>query len=145
VSSYPAVGRPASVSADEGDLPAGVMVAVPLRCLVSPLKGGAPVQDGDRSALVVAGTEKIRAGEPVVFLKVVAVAPAVVARKGQVRAAGSPCGHATLGTLEDWLDSQAGPGAYRRGYGTPVRPVRPSILSHNYKTGDNDRYRRGAR
>ena len=86
------------------------MVAVPLRCLVSPLKGGAPVQDGDRSALVVAGTEKIRAGEPVVFLKVVAVAPAVVARNGQVRAAGSPCGHATLGPLEDWLDSQAGPG-----------------------------------
>ena len=110
MSSYPAVGRSASVSADEGDLPAGVMVAVPLRCLVSPLKGGAPVQDGDRSALVVAATEKIRAGEPVVFLKVVAVASAVVARKGQVRAAGSPCGHATLGTLEDWLDSQAGPG-----------------------------------
>ena len=83
MSSYPAVGRSASVSADEGDLPAGVMVAVPLRCLVSPLKGGAPVQDGDRSALVVAATEKIRAGEPVVFLKVVAVAPAVVARKGR--------------------------------------------------------------
>ena len=108
--SYPAAGRSASVFADEGDLPAGVMVAVPLRCLVSPVKGGAPVQDGDRSALVVAGTEKIRAGEPVVFLKVVAAAPAVVARKGQVRAAGSPCGHATLGALEDWLDSQAGPG-----------------------------------
>ena len=108
--SYPAAGRSASVFADEGDLPAGVMVAVPLRCLVSPVKGGAPVQDGDRSALVVGGTEKIRAGEPVVFLKVVAAAEAVVARKGQVRAEGSPCGHATLGALEDWLDSQAGPG-----------------------------------
>jgi len=88
----------------------GVMVAVPLRCLVSPLKGGAPAQDGDRPALVVAGTEKIRAGEPVVFLKAAAVAAAVVARKGQVRAAGSPCGHARPGTLEDWLDSRAGPG-----------------------------------
>jgi hypothetical protein len=110
VSSYPAAGRAVSVSADEGDLPAGVMVAVPLRCLVSPLKGGAPVQDGDRPALVVAGTEKIRAGEPVVFLKVVAAAPAVVTGKGHVRAAGSPCGHATPGPMEDWLDARSGKG-----------------------------------
>lgn len=65
--------------------------------LVSPLKNGAPLADGDRSALVVAGTEKIRAGEPVVFLKVVAVAPAVVTRKGKIRAEGGPCAHATLG------------------------------------------------
>ena len=90
--SYPAAGRSASVFADEGDLPAGVMVAVPLRCLVSPLKNGAPVQAGDRSALVVAGTEKIRAGEPVVFLKVVAAAPAVVTRKGHVRARAARAG-----------------------------------------------------
>jgi hypothetical protein len=110
VSSYPAAGRPASVSADEGDLPAGVMVAVPVRCLVSPLKDGAPVRDGDRSALVVAGTEKIRAGEPAGFLKAVVAAPAVVTRKGHVRAAGSPCGHARLGPMEDWLAARSGKG-----------------------------------
>jgi hypothetical protein len=44
------------------------------------------------------------------FLKVVAVAPAAVTRKGQVRAEGSPCAHATLGPLEDWLDARAGAG-----------------------------------
>jgi hypothetical protein len=87
-----------------------VTVAVRLADLVSPLKNGALPGGGDRSALAVAGTEAIRTGEPVVFLKVVAVAPAVVARKGQIRAAGSPCSHATLGPMEDWLDSQAGPG-----------------------------------
>jgi hypothetical protein len=86
------------------------MVAVRLSDVVSPLKNGAPLKEGDRSALVAAGTEKIRAGEPVVFLKAVAVALAVVTRKGQVRAEGSPCGHATLGPLEEWLDAQAGPG-----------------------------------
>jgi hypothetical protein len=78
--------------------------------LVSPLKNGAPLGDGERSALAVAGTEAIRSGEPVVFLKVAAVAPAVVTRDGRVRAAGSPCAYATLGPLEDWLDAQAGPG-----------------------------------
>ena len=108
--SYPAAGRLVSVSADEGDVPAGVMVAVPVRCLVSPLENGAPVTAGDRSGLAVAGTERIRTGEPVAFLKIVAVTPAVVTRKGHVRAAGSPCGHATLGPLEEWLDGQAGPG-----------------------------------
>jgi hypothetical protein len=86
------------------------MVAVPVRILASPLKNGMPLEDGDRPALVVAGTGKVRPGEPVAFLKVVVVAPAVVTRKGQVRAAGSPCGHARLGPLEDWLDAQAGPG-----------------------------------
>jgi hypothetical protein len=110
VPSYPASGRSACVFADEGDLPAGVTVAVRLASLVSPLKDGAPLGDGDRSALAVAGTEMIRSGEPVVFLKVVAVTQAVVTREGQVRAAGSPCAHATLGPLEEWLDEQAGPG-----------------------------------
>jgi len=43
-------------------------------------------------------------------VKIVAVAPAVVMREGQVRAAGSACSHATLGPLEDWLDEKAGPG-----------------------------------
>jgi Insertion element 4 transposase N-terminal len=110
VSSYPAADGPVCVFADEGDLPAGVMVAVRLADLVSPLKNGAPLGDGDRSALAVAGTERIRPGELAVFVKVVAVAPAVVTRDGQVRADGSPCAHARLGALEDWLDTQAGPG-----------------------------------
>jgi hypothetical protein len=110
VSSYPAADRSVRVFADEGDFPAGATVAVRLADLVSPLKNGVLPGDGDRSALAVAGTEAIRAGEPAVFLKVVAVAPAVVTRKGQVRAEGSPCAHATLGPLEEWLDAQAGPG-----------------------------------
>jgi hypothetical protein len=110
VPSYPASGRSACVFADEGDLPAGVTVVVRLADLVSPLKNGALPGGGDRPALAVAGTETIRTGEPAVFLKVVAVAPAVVRRKGQVLAEGSPCSHATLGPLEDWLDAQAGPG-----------------------------------
>jgi hypothetical protein len=46
----------------------------------------------------------------VVFLKVVAVAPAQVRRDGRVQAQGSPCEHARLGPLEDWLEQQAGPG-----------------------------------
>ena len=46
-----------------------------------------------------------------VFCKVVAVAEAQVKRDGQVRAKGSPVHHATLGPLEERLDSQAGPGA----------------------------------
>jgi hypothetical protein len=87
-----------------------VTVAVRLGDLVSPLRSGAPLGDGDRSALAVAGTETLRTGEPAVFLKVVAVVPAAVTRKGQIRAEGSPCAHATLGPLEDWLDAQAGPG-----------------------------------
>jgi hypothetical protein len=78
--------------------------------LVSPLGSGARLEAGDRSALAVAGTEKVRTGDMVVFCKVVAVAPAVVTRKGHVRAAGGPCAHATLGPLEEWLDAQAGPG-----------------------------------
>jgi hypothetical protein len=110
VPSYPASGRSVCVFADEGDLPAGVTVAVRLADLVSPLKDGALPGGGERSALGVAGTEVIRAGEPAVFLKVVAVAPAVVTRKGQVLAEGTPCSHATLGPLEEWLDAQAGPG-----------------------------------
>ncbi len=118
--SYPAVPRSVSVSADEAGLPAGVTVGVRLCDLVSPLKNGAPLAAGGRSALVVAGTRVVRAGEPVVFLKVVAVAPAVLARKGEVRAAGSPCAHATLGPLEAWLDAKAGPGLIDRIAGNAV-------------------------
>ena len=88
-----------------------MMVAVPLELLASPLKSGRGLGDGDRSALAVGGTGKVRTGDTVVFCKVVAVAEAQVKRDGQVRAKGSPVHHATLGPLEERLESQAGPGA----------------------------------
>ena len=132
MSSYPAAGCSVCVFADEGDLPAGVTVAVRLADLVSPLKNGAPPGDGDRSALAVAGTERIRAGEPVVFLKAVAVAPAAVTRDGRVRAEGSPCAHATLGPLEDWLEEQAGPGVID---GIAER----AVLDGRYVKGERER------
>jgi hypothetical protein len=78
-----------------------MMVAVPLELLASPLKSGRGLGCGDRPALVIGGTEKVRTGGPVVFCKVVAVAEAQVKRDGQVRAKGSPVHHATLGPLED--------------------------------------------
>ena len=68
------------------------MVAVRVEDLVSPVRGGRPLGEGDRSALAVAGTGKIRTGDPVVFLKVVAVAPARVRRDGKVQAQGSRAG-----------------------------------------------------
>jgi hypothetical protein len=83
-----------------------MVVAVPLELLASPLKSGRALGGGDRSALVIGGTEKIRTGGAVVFCKVVAVAEAQVKRDGQVRAKGSPVHHATLGPLEE----KAGPG-----------------------------------
>ena len=61
------------------------MIAIRLADLVSPAPGG---PEGDRTALVVAGTPRIRAGEQLVFVKVVAVAPAVVRRDGRSRPAG---------------------------------------------------------
>jgi hypothetical protein len=47
-----------------------MMVAVPLELLASPLKNGRNPGDGDRSVLVIGGTEKIRTGGAVVFCKV---------------------------------------------------------------------------
>jgi hypothetical protein len=132
VSSYPASGHPVRVFADEGDLPAGMAVAVRLADLVSPLKNGALPGEGARSALAVAGTETIRTGEPAVFLKVVAVAPAVVTRNGQVRAEGSPCSRATLGPLEEWLDAQAGPGVID---GIAAR----AVLDRRFVKGERER------
>ena len=81
-----------------------------LRDVVSPLRNGAPLAAGARSALVVAGTERISSDEPVVFCKVAVVAPARVRADGKVQAKGSPAEHATLGLLEEWLEAQAGPG-----------------------------------
>ena len=99
MSSYPVSSHAVPVSA-------GMMIAVPLGLVASPLKNGRDLGGADRSALVIGGTEKIRAGGAVVFVKVVAVAEARVKRDGQVRAKGSPVHHATLGPLED----KAGPG-----------------------------------
>ena len=87
-----------------------MVAAVPLELLASPLKNGRLPGDGDRSALIIGGTEKIRTGGAVVFCKVVAVAEAQVKRDGQVRAKGSPVLHATLGPLEERLEEKAGPG-----------------------------------
>ena len=102
-SSYPVPWCAAPVSA-------GMMIAVPLELAASPLVSGRDLGGGDRSALVIGGTEKIRTGGAVVFCKVVAVTEAQVKRDGQVRAKGSPVHHATLGPLEERLESQAGPG-----------------------------------
>jgi hypothetical protein len=58
----------------------------------------------------VAGTGPIRTGDLVVFVKPVAVAPAVVRRDGLVQAAGHAADHARLGLAEDLLDELCGNG-----------------------------------
>jgi hypothetical protein len=133
---YPVVSFP--VSSSGGEVPGGgaLMVAVRVSDLVSP--AGWPVGEGDRSALVIAGTERIRTGDQVVFLKVVAVAPARVRRDGRVRAQGSPCDHARLGPLEEWLEAQAGPGVIDEIAGRAVlredyvKGVRKRLLSRAF-------------
>src|SRR5450755_442820 len=91
------------------------MVAVPLSALAWPVQPGS---DGDgRSAWVVAGENgagRVRAGEPVAWWKIVAVAPAVVRRDGRVQAKGRPCDHARLGAAEAELDRRCGPGTIER-------------------------------
>jgi len=107
---YPVLPDAAS-NADGGEAPGGsLMVAVRPEDLVTPLRNGGLLEEGDRSALVIGGTRRIRTGERLVFLKVVAVAPARVRRGGRVQAQGSPVHHAMLGPLEDWLEERAGPG-----------------------------------
>jgi hypothetical protein len=92
----------------EGAVPGGgaLMVAVRVADLAQPA--------GGRAALTAAGAGKIRTGDLVAFCKIVVVAPARVRRRGQVQAQGSPCDHATLGPLEEWLDAAAGPGVIDR-------------------------------
>ena len=80
---------------------AGV-VAVRVADLASPARQGLG-RDG-RTALTAAGAGRIRSGELVVWLKPVAVAPAVVRRDGRVQAAGHPADHARLGVAEERLD-----------------------------------------
>ena len=82
------------------------LVAVRAADLRSPAGPGLG-KDG-RTALTVAGSGQIRTGDVVVFLKPVAVAPAVVRRDGRVQAAGHPADHARLGLAEDLLDELCG-------------------------------------
>ena len=108
---YRVPSRAASEGAGDREVPGGgLTVAFRLADVVPPLRNGRPLGAGDRSALVVGGTERIRTGEVTVFCKVVAVAPARVRRDGRVQAQGSPAEHATLGPAEEWLSRQAGPG-----------------------------------
>jgi len=93
---------------DGGLAGAGQVIAIRAEDLVSP-PGRLPA-GGERTALVVAGTPRIRKGDQVVFVKVIAVAPAVVRRDGQVQAGGHPADHARLGAIERQLDDLAGPG-----------------------------------
>jgi hypothetical protein len=132
VSSYPAASRAVSSFTDAGGPGGGLMVAVRLSDVVTPLRSGRPLAAGDRSALVIGGTARIRTGEQVVFCKIVAVAPAVVRRNGRVQAQGSPVAHATLGPLEDWLESRAGPGVID---GIAER----AVLGRKYVKGERQR------
>ena len=111
MSLYPVASRAADGFAEDGEVPGGgLVVAFRLEDVASPLRKGRPLGAGDRSALVIGGTARIRTGEVTVFCKVVAVAPARVRRDGRVQAQGSPAEHATLGPAEEWLSRQAGPG-----------------------------------
>jgi len=91
---------------------AAVMVAVPVSALVGPVRESSGGQG--RSGLVVAGAEKIKTGDPVVWCKVVVVTAAVVRRDGRVQADGRPCDHARLGAAELELDRRCGPGTIER-------------------------------
>src|SRR5260370_782696 len=71
---------------------------------------GRPLAGRNRTALVVAGPPQIRTGDQVVFVKVVAVAPAMARRDGRVQAGGHPADHARLGAAEQQLDDLLGPG-----------------------------------
>ena len=108
VSTIPAgqgiVGGAGLADGDAAELPGAAMViAIRVADLVSP--AGRLPAGGDRTALVVAGTPEIRTGDQLLFVKVVAVAPAVVRRDGQVLV-----GHARLGAAEKQPDDLAGPG-----------------------------------
>jgi hypothetical protein len=103
-------GGAGAVPADAAGLPGSVpVIAIRMADLVSP--AGRPPAGGDRTALVVAGTPRVRTGDQLVFVKVVAVAPAVVRRDGRVQAGGHPADHARLGAAEQQLDDLLGPGA----------------------------------
>jgi len=110
MSFYPATPPDVTPASGEGTglglLGRAGMVAVRAADLASPCGHGLG-KDG-RTALTAAGAGKIRAGDVVVWLKPVAVAPAVVRRDGRVQAAGHPADHARLGLAEERLDELAG-------------------------------------
>ena len=78
------------------------------------------------------GDGGIGTGNKVVFVKVVAVAPARVRRDGRVQAQGSPVRHARLGPLEEWLERQAGPGVIGR-------VAERAVLAEKYVKGERER------
>ena len=126
MSFYSALPSAASTPGDGGSIAAPEsgettrMVAVPVSALAWPVRAGS---GGDgRSALVVAGAERITAGEPVAWCKVVVVAPALLRRDGRVQAQGRPCDHARLGAAERELDRRCGPGVIDR-IAAGVRPT----------------------
>jgi hypothetical protein len=129
---YPVASRAAAGFTEGGQVPGGLMVALRLEDVVPPLRNGGPLAAGDRSALVIGGTARIRTGEVTVFCKVVAVAPARVRRDGRVQAQGSPAGHAALGPLEEWLEEKAGPGVID---GIADR----AVLAGTYVKGERER------
>jgi len=95
--------------ADTAGLAGGApQIAIRVADLVLP--AGHLAAETGRTALVVAGTPKIRAGDQLVFVKMIAVAPAVVRRDGRVQAGGHPADHARLGAIEQQLDDLLGPG-----------------------------------
>jgi len=107
---YPVTPPDVTLSRSEGAalglLGQAGMVAVRVADLAWPA-GPGQGKDG-RSALVAPAAGKIRSGDAVVFLKPVAVAPAVVRRDGRVQAGGHPADHARLGVAEERLDALAG-------------------------------------
>jgi hypothetical protein len=110
MSFYPVVPPDATLGCAEDaalGLPgqAGV-VAVRVADLACPARRGLG-RDG-RTALTAAGAGRIRSGDLVVWLKPVAVAPAVVRRDGRVQAAGHPADHARLGVAGQRLDELCG-------------------------------------
>ena len=82
------------------------MVAVRAADLCSP--AGPELGKDGRTALTVARAGRIATGDLVMFLKPIAVAPAVVRRDGRVQAAGHPADHARLGLAEERLDELCG-------------------------------------
>ena len=129
---YPVLPYAVSSITDSGVPDGGLMVAVRLADLVTPLRNGGLPGGDCRSALVIGGTGQIRTGDAVVFLKPAAVAPAAVRRDGRVQAQGSPVHHATLGPLEEWLEEQAGPGVIE---GIAER----AVLRPEYVKGERER------
>jgi Insertion element 4 transposase N-terminal len=133
VNVYPVLPHAASSITEGWGVPdGGLMVAVRLADLVTPVRNGRLPGEDCRPALVTGGTRRLRTGEPAVFCKVTVVAPAQVRRDGRVQAQGSPLDHATLGPLEEWLEGQAGPGVIDQ-------IAERAVLRKEYVKGERER------